>query len=110
MPGCDAFGISTGPMCSSARDIDLFMGAIRGCHPHLSDPSLYPQIWQPQSDMRPLRVGIMRHDGEVLPHPPMLRALNAVITKLGESPDIDLVDFQPFKQRHGYDILVGRLS
>jgi amidase len=107
MPGCDAFGISTGPMCASLRDIDLFMNAIRNSQPHLLDPTLYPQPWSIPAADKKLRVGIMRHDGEVLPQPPMLRAFDEVVKKLAESDAIELVDFEPYKQREGYDILVS---
>lgn len=110
MPGCDSFGISTGPMCSSLRDIDLFMAAIRGGRPETIDPTLYPQPWHVKPLERKLRVGIMRHDGVVIPQPPMLRALDTVARILRESDAVDVVDFAPYKQRFGYDNLVSYSS
>ena len=49
----------------------------------------------------------MRHDGEVMPQPPMLRAFDLVTEKLRKSDQLELVDFEPYKQREGYDIVVS---
>lgn len=93
-------------MCTSRRDIDLFMSAIRGAEPHLDDPALFPQPWVKTSPPTKLRVGVMRHDGVVMPQPPMLRGFDMAVKKLSASDKIDVVEFQPFQQRTGYNILV----
>lgn len=96
-------------MCNSARDIDLFMDAVRNSEPNQFDPTLYPQPWEGSNIEMKLRVGIMRHDGEVMPQPPMLRAFDQVVEKLKRSHELELVDFEPYKQREGYDIVVSML-
>jgi amidase len=39
---------------------------------------------------------------QVLPHPPILRALDQAKKKLSAHPDIEVVDFEPFKHDEGY--------
>ncbi|KZT62249.1 amidase [Calocera cornea HHB12733] len=104
--GADGVIASTGPMCSSARDIDLFISKVLAAKPAQIDVSLVPLVWDiPQSFPKKLRVGIMEHDGVVLPHPPTLRALAAAKAKLTASGLVEVVDYKPFKHDLGYDIV-----
>lgn len=108
MDGFDSIVCSTGPMCRSARDIDLFIAAVRNTQPHLLDPSLFPLPWKPVTlpDDRPLRVGIMQHDGVVLPQPPMLRGMSWAKERLSNIEGIELVDFEPFQHDRALEIIV----
>ncbi|KAL8290421.1 hypothetical protein RQP46_002679 [Phenoliferia psychrophenolica] len=94
-------------MCRSTRDIDLFFKSILSTKPYLRDPSLAPIPWTTESSFgfSPLRVGFMRHDGVVLPQPPMLRGLDTLRAKLEAAPGIDVVDFEGYKHDKGYDII-----
>jgi amidase len=96
-------------MCTSLRDIDLFMSSLRATKPHQIDPSIIPLDWDPARAQMPrkLRVGVMRSDGVVLPQPPMLRGFDAVVNKLEAAPDIEVKVFEPFKQRHGWSLMVS---
>ncbi|KZP00749.1 amidase [Calocera viscosa TUFC12733] len=103
--GVDGVMASTGPMCRSARDIDLFISNVLAAKPGLIDVSLLPLAWNiPTSFPKKLRVGIMEHDGVVLPHPPTLRALAAAKAKLTASGLVEVIDYKPFKHDLGYDI------
>ncbi|KZO91396.1 amidase [Calocera viscosa TUFC12733] len=104
--GADGVMASTGPMCSSARDIDLFISNVLAAKPDLIDVSLVPLAWNiPTSFPKKLRVGIMEHDGVVLPHPPTLRALRVAKAKLTASGLVEVIDYKPFKHELGYDII-----
>ncbi|KIJ15530.1 hypothetical protein PAXINDRAFT_77283 [Paxillus involutus ATCC 200175] len=47
----------------------------------------------------------MIHDDVVLPHPPMLRAMKLAKAKLEASPEVEVVDYVPFKHEEGYGII-----
>ncbi|KAK4701287.1 amidase, partial [Phenoliferia sp. Uapishka_3] len=106
--GRDSIICSTGPMCTSARDIDLFLSALLSTKPYHRDPSLVPFDWTTEESFgnkaRPLRVGFMRHDGAVLPQPPMLRGLDTIRAKLDASSDFEVVDFDGNKTEEGVSI------
>ncbi|EGN91867.1 hypothetical protein SERLA73DRAFT_118072 [Serpula lacrymans var. lacrymans S7.3] len=103
--GQDGILASTGPMCRSARDMRFFLNAVFGARPSLLDPNLIPvPLSNPDLSQRKLRVGIMMHDGVVMPHPPMLRALELVKAKLQAAPNIEVVDYIPFDHDQGYSL------
>jgi len=104
--GNDGIIPSTGPMCRSARDIDFFISAVRATKPHLTDPLLVPLPWSiPDKLDRKLRVGIMMHDGEVVPQPPMTRALKLAKAKLEASGEVEVLEYLPYEHKAGYDII-----
>ncbi|EJU00958.1 amidase [Dacryopinax primogenitus] len=97
---------ATGPMCRSARDINLFFSSVRGTQPHLKDQLSIPLPWSvPDKLDRKLRIGIMMHDGVVMPQPPMLRALKVAYKKLQASDEVEVVDYLPYEHGLGYDII-----
>ncbi|KAH7905824.1 amidase signature domain-containing protein [Hygrophoropsis aurantiaca] len=104
-PGQDGIHPSTGPMCASARDMRLFLEAVLSARPSLLDPALIPvPLAKPDLSKTKLRVGVMFHDGVVMPHPPMLRALELAKAKLQASPLVEVVDFVPYNHDEGYSI------
>ncbi|KAH7928658.1 amidase [Leucogyrophana mollusca] len=104
--GQDGIHPSIGPMCSSARDMRLFIEALHGARPSLIDPDLIPvQLSLPDLSQKKLRVGIMLHDGVVMPHPPMLRALEVARAKLQAAPNVEVVDYVPYQHDEGYSII-----
>ncbi|KAJ7450076.1 amidase signature domain-containing protein [Mycena galericulata] len=103
MPGADSIGSTYGPLCRSLRDIDLWLSVVIGSKPWLHDHSLVPIPWRiPEapnwsgSDGR-LRIGVMWHDGVVLPQPPVLRALKTLVDVLKTNAAFDVVEYVPFK-------------
>ncbi|KAE8357299.1 amidase signature domain-containing protein [Aspergillus caelatus] len=78
---------STGPMCLSMRDMDMFMGLMSDTKPYLTDPSLVPIPWTglQTSFGRRLKVGIIRNDGFIEPQPPVKRAVSWVHDLLADS-------------------------
>ena len=96
-------------MCRSARDMEMLIKATQSTEPWLKDPNHLPITLQlPDVSQKKLRVGIMFHDGVVLPHPPVLRALKLAKEKLGASSEIEVVEYAPYKHKEGYGIIVRR--
>ncbi|KAH7905825.1 amidase signature domain-containing protein [Hygrophoropsis aurantiaca] len=105
--GQDGVHGSTGPMCRSAQDMAMFLHALSGADPYLLDPSLMPLSFDlPDLTQRKLRVGIMVHDQWITPHPPMLRALRMAREKLIAAPNVEVVEFEPYKHIYGYNLAV----
>jgi amidase len=94
-PGASKVGIpaSAGPLAHSMRDIDLFFSAVAAQKPWEKDPDVVPLSWPSFSPIpeRKLRIGIVRRDGVIHPHPPILRLLDEVKIKLHAS-GIDVVE------------------
>ncbi|KAG1745116.1 amidase signature domain-containing protein [Suillus paluster] len=59
----------------------------------------------PDLTQKKLRVGIMMHDGVVMPHPPTIRALKLVKAKLQASSEVEVVDYIPYDHDRGYSIV-----
>ncbi|KAF8548986.1 amidase [Imleria badia] len=103
--GNDGVHASGGPICRSARDLEMLIKAVQSKKPWLEDPTFLPfPLELPDISQRKLRVGIMTHDGVVLPHPPVLRALKLAKEKL-EASDVEVVEYAPYKHKEGYDII-----
>ena len=91
---------STGPMCTSARDMDLFMSVISSAKPYLTDPRLIPIPWSGLNSTptpEPLKIGFMMHDGVIVPQPPVTRALKWAYEKLSSLDGFSVKPFLPFK-------------
>ncbi|KAH0286420.1 amidase [Aureobasidium namibiae CBS 147.97] len=99
---------STGPMCTSLRDVDLFMHGILSQQPYIQDPRVVPLPWKglgtdlQVSKTNRLKVGIMFNDGVVQLQPPVLRALLEAQKFLQVSP---LVEIKPYKVPSIHEIL-----
>ncbi|KAM0559871.1 hypothetical protein ACHAPJ_003819 [Fusarium lateritium] len=105
--------LSTGPMCRSLRDMDLFMRCVLSEKPHLSDPSVVPLPWtglKTPYDRR-LKVGIVSDDGFIEPQPPVKRAVawaKRVLSDIKYEGLVEVKDFKVFGAEEAWD-LVRRL-
>jgi amidase len=111
MPGNDGLIGSNGPLARSLRDVDLFMNVVLGTQPWLREQSLVPLPWREPTlalANRRLRIGIIQHDGVVLPQPPTRRALDAMIQALRKDSRFELVDFAPLNHAQGIKLAVSR--
>lgn len=97
---------SAGPMCTSLRDMDLFMAVVAASKPYLSDPRLIPIPWTGLSGAggaaspAPLKIGFMMDDGVIVPQPPVLRALEWAKAKLTAAAAVEgfsVKTFAPYK-------------
>ncbi|KAK4466327.1 putative acetamidase [Cladorrhinum samala] len=83
---------STGPMGHTLRDMDLFVSVLKAAQPHLEDPALIPIPWSGTRTELPaarrLKVGFMFHDGQIVPQPPVIRALEWAKSQLEARPEL----------------------
>jgi Asp-tRNA(Asn)/Glu-tRNA(Gln) amidotransferase A subunit family amidase len=101
-----------GPM---SRNIDSLIAATRSViesAPWDLDPKCCPIPWRSDefesARSRPLVIAVMRDDGVVKPHPPTIRALEDVASKL-EAAGHELVSWQPGAlHQECIDIMVSR--
>ncbi|KAF7341532.1 Amidase domain-containing protein [Mycena venus] len=121
LPGANSIVEAFGPICrrwvlrrdsstyynpdnfNSLRDIDLWFSVVLGSKPWLNEYDLVPIPWrisEPSiwsgSDNK-IRLGVMWHDGVVLPQPPIRRALKALVDALTKIQAFEIVDYLPFK-------------
>jgi amidase len=96
-----------GPLSTSLEGIKTFMKVILDRKPWLKEPSLIPFGWRDDQAVkgRKLKVAVMWDDGVVKPHPPVLRALKEIVTKLGDS--VEIVDWTPLKHDEAWKIIVS---
>jgi amidase len=91
--------------------MQLFLEAVLGANPAYLDPNALPvPLRVPDLTQKKLRVGIMMHDGVVMPHPPTVRALQLAKAKLEASSEVDVVDYTPYDHDRGYSIIVRLMS
>ncbi|KAK3386014.1 amidase signature domain-containing protein [Podospora didyma] len=92
--------VSTGPMCNSLRDMDLFVSVIMAAEPWKEDPRIIPIPWtglNGPAPKAPLKIGFLMNDGAIQPQPPATRALEWARAKLEKSPDLFTVkSFEPY--------------
>lgn len=90
---------STGPMCNSLRDMDMFMSLFSSAKTYLRDPRVIPIPWTGLSTpiTSPLKIGIMMNDGAIMPQPPVTAALEWAKSKVSESKDFTLKSYTPYK-------------
>lgn len=94
-----------GPLARSLSDITLFQKAVLDQAPWDFETSLVPLPWKALSPSRKPRIGVMMDDGQVTPHPPILRALDTVRRRLGDA-GFETVLWEPYKHDHGWHIVV----
>jgi amidase len=79
---------SAGPLAHSARDMELFFRAVSEQRPWKRDPDVVPSPWSSMTSLNGtgrLRIGIVRRDGVIDPHPPIARLMDEVKSKLRAS-------------------------
>ena len=86
---------TAGPLCRSARDLQLLTEVLirntGGIDPYSSPPLPLRKIENPKT----LRVGVLQHDGVVRPITPIRRALRHSIGKLAKHAGIEIIDCAP---------------
>ncbi|KZZ96834.1 acetamidase [Moelleriella libera RCEF 2490] len=86
---------STGPMCRTLRDMDLFMRVVAAAKPWMEDPRIIPLPWSGSEEKAAdFKIGLMMHDGVIVPQPPVTRALQWAKSQL-ESAGFQVRPFAP---------------
>lgn len=95
-----------GPMSRSLRDMDLFMSVYSAAQTWRVDPRLDPRPWTglatPVTRQGPLKVGIMKHDGFIMPQPPVTRALEWARAQLTGARGIELREYKPHRAAEAF--------
>jgi len=75
-----------------------------GERPWRDDPRCLPIPWREVDLPEKLRIGVMWHDGMVIPTPPVTRALKTVVEKL-RATGVEVIDWDPVDHVEGKGIL-----
>ncbi|KAJ3770375.1 amidase signature domain-containing protein [Lentinula raphanica] len=99
-PGSEAILATCGPLVRSSRDISLFFDVVLKAQPWLQHMKLVPLPWKTESVKwsgtgGKIRLGVMWDDGNVLPQPPVRRALKAMVDALRKTDKFDIIDYEP---------------
>lgn len=85
---------SAGPLAHSVRDMELFFHAVSEQRPWTLDPDVVPLPWSSLASLdksKKMRIGVVRRDGVIEPHPPIVKVLDEVKAKLQNS-GVEVVD------------------
>lgn len=96
-----------GPMCHSIRDIELICKVVTDAEPWHVDANVIRKEWisRPLVPSR-LTIGVMKFDGIVMPHPPILRGLDEAVRKLRDAGH-EVIEFEPHDHMRAWDIAVS---
>lgn len=110
--GSEAIVAAIGPLTRTLGAAKLMTKVIIDSEPWKNDPDLVALPWksEPLKDQKKLRIGILKDDGVVKPHPPVLRALDIVsegLKKAGsvDGYEIELVEFEPYQHDYAWEII-----
>lgn len=93
-----------GPLARSIEDLELFCVAALKHEPWKYEPSLIEIPWRPETQVpKTLRIGVIWSDGVVQPHPPIVRALNQVVSTLTDAGHT-VIDWDASLHRELYDV------
>jgi amidase len=84
------------------------MKAVLDAKPWLTEPALIPLPWDSSftiSSDKPLKIAVIWNDGVVKPHPPVLRALREVVSRLKEVKNVEIVDWKPHLHDEAWAII-----
>jgi amidase len=104
MRGCKSFPIVAGALCKTAEDSEYFMATVLAAEPWKTAPSIVPIPWR-QPELTKVVIGVYNDDDIVMPHPPILHALEVLVEKLRAHPQFEVVEWKPYKHGWGYDLL-----
>ncbi|KAK6538563.1 hypothetical protein TWF694_010142 [Orbilia ellipsospora] len=104
-----------GPLSTHLSGLSLFMSAVLAAEPWLLDPMLVPIPWRDDSHfplnvltgkMKRIKIGVMKWDGVVMPHPPVLRAIEEVVQGLKKHPQqFEVVEWEETEAARAWDII-----
>ncbi|KAF3909051.1 Acetamidase [Orbilia brochopaga] len=113
--GAEGVSGTLGPMSTTLEPLSLFMSTILAAKTYLNKTSLYPIPWRQEPNFpidattgrpRKMRIGVMSWDGVVMPHPPVTRALNEVVTELKKRSDqFEIVEWKEDSSAKAWDII-----
>ncbi|KAJ5211857.1 acetamidase [Penicillium cinerascens] len=112
MEGQETVHSVVGPIAHSAEDLKLFLTSVLAEEPWKYDPKVVPIPWrQAEEDAVKsklhsggLTLGYFSCDGVVLPHPPILRGIEKVVSTLNQNGH-SVHPWTPYKHDFGHDLI-----
>lgn len=112
MEGQETVHSVCGPICHSVADMRLFMTSVLAQQPWLHDSKVIPMPWrQGEEDAVKskiasggLTLGFYTCDGNVLPHPPIIRAVETVVDKMQKAGH-SVLPWEPYKHPYAVDLI-----
>ncbi|KAH6988512.1 amidase signature domain-containing protein [Ilyonectria destructans] len=112
MEGQETVHSVCGPLCHSIADMRLFMTSVLEQQPWLHDSKVIPMPWrQGEEDAVKskiasggLTLGFYTCDGNVLPHPPIIRAVETVVDKMQKAGH-SVLPWEPYKHPYAVDLI-----
>ncbi|KAH6957760.1 amidase signature domain-containing protein [Ilyonectria sp. MPI-CAGE-AT-0026] len=112
MEGQETVHSVCGPLCHSVADMRLFMTSVLAQQPWLHDSKVIPMPWrQGEEDAVKskiasggLTLGFYTCDGNVLPHPPIIRAVETVVDKMQKAGH-SVLPWEPYKHPYAVDLI-----
>lgn len=112
MEGQETVHSVVGPIAHSAEDLKLFLTSVLAEEPWKYDPKVVPIPWrQAEEDAVKsklhsggLTLGYYSCDGVVLPHPPILRGIEKVVSTLNQNGH-SVHPWTPYKHDFGHDLI-----
>lgn len=95
----------TGPLTRSLDTLELLMKTVVQEKPWTIDPSLTSIEWKSNVRKKTYRIGILKTDGVVTPHPPITRALDMMCEKLKCMDNIEVFEFEPLNHLKAWEII-----
>lgn len=94
-PGMISIKSSYGPACHSMEDLKMFTKLLNSHPTLLYEPSCIPIPWREVPRPEKLCIGVMNFDGVVMPHPPVLRAIEETVNALKSAGHDGIFNSQP---------------
>ncbi|KAL9000707.1 MAG: hypothetical protein Q9169_000743 [Polycauliona sp. 2 TL-2023] len=99
-----------GPLAPSVGTLQLLVKSLLSREPWLHDPLVHDMPWRDEKaviaqDQR-LSFAVLRHDGVVSLHPPVNRALEMVVERLGQQGH-KILEWKPPSHKRGLNILLA---
>ncbi|KAI0944360.1 hypothetical protein AcW1_002093 [Taiwanofungus camphoratus] len=112
MEGHDTAPSVIGPMGSTLSNLTFLMGAMLHMQPWLHDPKVIELPWRPEqfdavhghARSGGLCFGLLRFDGMVMPHPPVLRAMDELRAKL-EAQGHEVIEWTPPPHSEAFQLI-----
>lgn len=95
----------TGPLTRSLDTLELLMKTVVQEKPWTVDPSLTSIEWKSNVRKKTYRIGILKTDGVVTPHPPITRALDMMCEKLKCMDNVEIFEFEPLNHLKAWEII-----
>jgi len=114
MEGQETVHSVVGPITHSVEDMRLFVKSVLSQEPWKYDSKVAPMPWrQAEEDAVKsklssgnLTLGFFNCDGVVMPHPPILRGIEKVVSTLKENGH-KVVSWKPYKHDYAVDLING---